>query len=192
MKLSTKNRRSFGEHAAYTLIELCVAMGISSVVLCSLMAFSMYGSRSFAAMGNYSDLDGQSRRAVDLLGRELRQATSLLEMQTNGTAKWLTVTNTLKSFGVKVVYDSASRTLQLQKTGQPNQTVLTECDQWDYKIYTRAPNVTSTSIDFNIATTNTECKLIDMSWKCSRTIMGQKVNTESVQTAKIVLRNKVS
>jgi len=28
-----------------------------------------------------------------------------------------------------------------------------------------------------------------VSWKCSRTILGAKINTESVQTAKIVLRN---
>ena len=32
-------------------------------------------------------------------------------------------------------------------------------------------------------------KLIDVSWKCSRKIMGEKLNTESVQTAKIVIRN---
>ncbi len=34
------------------------------------------------------------------------------------------------------------------------------------------------------------CKLINMSWKCSRTILGSKMNTESVQTAQVVLRNK--
>ena len=33
------------------------------------------------------------------------------------------------------------------------------------------------------------CKLVSVSWRCSRTILGQKVNTESVQTAKIVIRN---
>jgi hypothetical protein len=30
---------------------------------------------------------------------------------------------------------------------------------------------------------------VDVSWKCSRQILGEKVNTESVQTAKIVMRN---
>jgi hypothetical protein len=34
------------------------------------------------------------------------------------------------------------------------------------------------------------CKLINLSWKCSRTIFAQKVNTESVQAAQIVLRSK--
>jgi len=36
------------------------------------------------------------------------------------------------------------------------------------------------------------CKLINMTWKCSRTIFGSKRNTESIQTAQIVLRNKVN
>jgi hypothetical protein len=31
--------------------------------------------------------------------------------------------------------------------------------------------------------------MIDVSWKCSREILGAKINTESVQTAKIVIRN---
>jgi hypothetical protein len=34
------------------------------------------------------------------------------------------------------------------------------------------------------------CKLINMTWKCSRTVLGSKLNTESVQTAQVVLRNK--
>jgi hypothetical protein len=34
------------------------------------------------------------------------------------------------------------------------------------------------------------CKLISVSWICSRTILGSKMNTESVQTAKIVIRKQ--
>ena len=34
------------------------------------------------------------------------------------------------------------------------------------------------------------CKLVDLNWRCSRQILQQKVNTESVQTAKIVIRNE--
>jgi hypothetical protein len=32
--------------------------------------------------------------------------------------------------------------------------------------------------------------LIEVSWICSRQIFGKKVNTESVQTAKIVIRKQ--
>ena len=33
-------------------------------------------------------------------------------------------------------------------------------------------------------------KVIDLSWVCSRSILGQKANTESVQTARIVIRKQ--
>ena len=39
-------------------------------------------------------------------------------------------------------------------------------------------------------TTATGAKLIKLNWTCSRTILGQAVNTESVQTAKIVMRKQ--
>jgi hypothetical protein len=91
-----------------------------------------------------------------------------------------------------VVYYSNTRQLQLEKTGTTTRVLLTECDRWDFKLFTRAPNVTSTNIVFNPTQDLNACKLIDMSWKCSRTILGQPVNTESVQTAKVVLRNKIT
>jgi hypothetical protein len=34
------------------------------------------------------------------------------------------------------------------------------------------------------------CKLVSVSWICSRSILGSRLNTESVQTAKIVIRKQ--
>jgi hypothetical protein len=75
-------------------------------------------------------------------------------------------------------------------------TVLTECDRWDFGLYQRTPLVTSSNV-FYYPATNTAgtldpklCKLINLSWKCSRLVAAQKLNTESVQAAQFVLRNK--
>jgi hypothetical protein len=72
---------------------------------------------------------------------------------------------------------------------------LTECDRWDFELYQRTPKSGGTYVFYpatNIAGAYdlSICKLIDMTWKCSRTILGSKANTESVQTAQVVLRNK--
>jgi hypothetical protein len=83
-------------------------------------------------------------------------------------------------------------TLSLEKTGLAPMVVLTGCDRWKVWLYNRAPNINSTNLSFNPATSLANCKLVNMSWKCSRTILGSKINTESVQTAQIVLRNKVN
>jgi len=42
-----------------------------------------------------------------------------------------------------------------------------------------------------VSTTDvSEAKVVHVTWSCSRTIMGARVNTESVQTAQIVIRKQ--
>ncbi|HEV2392105.1 MAG TPA: prepilin-type N-terminal cleavage/methylation domain-containing protein [Verrucomicrobiae bacterium] len=181
---------------AFTLVEILVATTLGMLVLAVVAMLSLYGARSLAALVNYTDLDTKSRYALDVISREIRQAKAVIAVQTNLPVMSLTLTNTDQSAIVKLTYDSNARTLVLSKTGQPDLTALTECDNWNFSLYQEAPTVTATNIIFYPATNNagnldpTLCKLINMSWKCSRQILAQKVNTESVQTAQIVLRNQ--
>jgi hypothetical protein len=110
--------------------------------------------------------------------------------------KSLTLTNSDQGATIVLAWDSNARTVTLQKTGQSTLTPLTECDRLDFNLYQRTPLVTATNIVFYPATNSTGvldptvCKLVSISWKCSRRILAQKLNTESVQAAQIVLRNK--
>lgn len=177
----------------FTLVELLMAIGLGSVLMVVLMGFYISAMRSFVAMENYRNMDAKSSSALDILSREIRNSTVLTGFVSNQS---LTLSNATARGGLGqfniVTYDSVRRTLVLQRTGQPTLTNLTECDAWSFQIFTRAPDLTtfSTNIIFYPAATAAECKLIQMSWKCSRTVLGSKLNTESVQTAQIVLRNK--
>ena len=192
MTIGAFNRTSRRKAAAgLTLIEITVALGISSILLAALGSLSLYSARSFSAMGNYVDLDLHSRNALDVIGRELRQATAVIDCRTNSSVNYVTLTNADALTNMKVSWDTNAATLVFEKTGQPAQTCLMGCSDWRFGFYTRAPNVSSTNLSFNPATNIASCKLISMSWKCSRTILGSKANSETVQTAQIVLRNKV-
>ena len=97
--------------------------------------------------------------------------------------------------GTRYTWNGTDRTLICAKTGQPAETYLTECERWDFALYQRTPQSNQTNVFFpatnRFGTPDPSlCKLIDMSWKCTRSILGQKANTESVQTAQVVLRNK--
>ena len=185
-------RRSSG----LSLLEVLVAVTITMMTLASVASLSLYGARSSLALNNYTDLDCKSRYALDLISRELRQATAVADLQTNGTINWLTLTNGIQGATVTLTYNANQRTVTLTKTGRQPLTALTECDQWNIGLYQRTPCVTATNIFFYPATNSNGvidkslCKLVSLSWKCSRTIMAQKVNTESVQAAQIVLRSK--
>jgi type II secretory pathway component PulJ len=179
-----------------SLVEVMVATAIGMMVLASVASLSLYGARSSLALNNYTDLDSKSRYALDVISRELRQATAVTDFQTTGTNSWLTLTNATQGVTVTVTYNANQRTVTMDKTGQQTLTNLTECDQWSVGLYQRTPWVTSTNVFFYPATNssgaidNSLCKLVSLSWKCSRSIMAQKVNTESVQAAQIVLRSK--
>ncbi len=171
-----------------TLPGTMVALGVSSILLAVLAAFSFYSGRSMAAMGNYVDLDNTSRRAVDVMTREIRQTGALIENPTNV----LTFTNYESHTALQYIYDPINRNLTQVKDGTST-VLLTECDSLQFHLYQRTPQV-GTNVFF--PTTNPALvKLIDMNWRCSRNIFGRtnsgdKANTETVQTAQVVLRNE--
>lgn len=189
-----RNRRA--SERGWTLVELLVAMGLGSIILAAVASVTMYSAKTSLAMVNYSDLDGKSRYALDVISRELREANAVTAFTTNGASSTLSLTNSLQGTTITLTYDSNARTVTLSRTGQRDLNTLTECDTWGLALYQRTPYVTSTNILYYPATNSAGAldinliKLISLSWKCSRTIFAQKVNTETVQAAQIVLRNK--
>jgi hypothetical protein len=171
---------------AFSLVELMVTSAVGLLLLTVVAVMFTFGLRSFASMGNYSELDGKSRRALDLITRDVRQASRVLSYQSNATSRVLTLTNFT---GGTLVYswDAASGLLTCDKTGESTAVYLTGCDLWNATLFQRTPG---TNNNFYTTADPATCKLINMSWRCSRAVMGRKLNTESVLTAQIVLRNK--
>jgi hypothetical protein len=173
-----------------------IATSLGTMVMAAVAMLTLYGARTSVAVVNYEDLDSKSRYALDLISREVRQANAVLSYQTNAAGKSFTLTNSDQASAITLSWDSSAGTVTMAKTGQPTVTNLTQCDRWDFAFYQRTPWVTGTNVIFYPATNSAGsldlslCKLISMSWKCSRSILGAKINTESVQTAEIVLRNK--
>ncbi len=194
MKLSSGI--AFSRRRGFSLIELMVATAIGSMVLAAVASLTLFGTRSSVALANYNELDARSRYALDVISRELRQANAVLDVETRPPQKSITLTNAYEQTRICLTWDAPNRRLVLERTGQPPLIALLECDRWDFALYQRTPWVTPTNILYFPATNAAGrldpslCKLISMSWRCSRQILQQKVNTESVQAAQIVLRNK--
>jgi hypothetical protein len=166
--------------AGMTLTDVMVATGIAFIVFAAVASLSMYTARSFAAMGNYADLDNASRNALDTMSRDIRQCQSMNAFSPTQLTFTDCDTNTLT-----FTYDSSARTLTKVDNGLTN-VLLYQCDYLNFDISKRNP---SNSFTFYSTTNASEAKLVDVSWRCSRQILGAAVNTESVQTAKIVIRN---
>src|SRR5262249_4274271 len=131
--MSSSLRSSGGRKAAsgFTLVEAMVSLGISSVVMSTIVLVSVYSSRAFSGMSNYVELSMKSRYALDVLSREFRQSTAVIACQTNAGLRYIALTNTESATGIKVAWDTNAATLTFEKTGEPAKTLLTGCDNWD-------------------------------------------------------------
>lgn len=172
----------------FTIIEMLTSVAIGALLLVVVAFLFINGSMSFMAVANYQNLDAKSTTALDTISKEIRNATALVAY-TNGTS--LVLTNASAGTRTILKYDATAETLVMTKTGQAAQTNLTGCELWTFSIYNKVPNPSSTNITFYAATNAAQCKLISMTWKCYRAVLGSKLNTESVQTAQVVLRNHI-
>ena len=170
----------------FVLSEILVVIGISTILVLALMSFFMLSSRSFAAIFNYVDLDDANKVCMDQLSRDIRQANRVKNYATNGTVVTLTLEDSDGS-DLNYAYDSAQRTLTRSENGV-SKTVLQNCDALKFDLRQRTPK--DGTLEVYDAASFGVAKVIDVSWVCSRTIFGRKENTESVQTARIVIRKQ--
>ena len=171
-----------GRQSGTTLIEMLVAMLVAAALVIALVKLSTSSSRSFAEILNYVDLNRANSVALDKLTREIRQTQFLASFQTNSL-------RFIDNDGVEVRYDysGGNGTLVRTKNGQQS-TLLIGCDSLAFGMYERAP--LSNRFDLVTATDPTNCKVISVTWNCSRALLRLRANTEGAQVARIVIRNK--
>ena len=168
--------------SGFALAEAMVGMCITVLILLALFAFSMFSTRSFATMYNYVDLDDNNRVAMDTLTRDVRQAKRVIDCTTNRL-----ILEDWNGLTLGYIYDSNARTLTRTNVAG-SKVYLKQCDRLLFKICQR--NTMAGGYDVYLAATPETAKVVNVSWLCSRMLFGRKANTESVQTARIVIRKQ--
>jgi len=185
--------------SAFTLIEMVVATAVASIVFLAVASMTIYSSRSFCSLLNYTDLDQYSRMALDLMVRDIRSSDGLAYAgnavtDTNGNIigyGQIILNNSGGSSNLSYTFDSASGGLW-RTNGVPGaagtlvSTNLIQCSNLVFSTY--SDRTTNGTFDQFPETNAPNVRMIKVNWTCTRTILGQKMNTESVQSAKIVFR----
>jgi prepilin-type N-terminal cleavage/methylation domain-containing protein len=168
---------------AFTLVEVMVASSISVLVLATVMVSFVVISRSFNALGNYADLDRQSRNTLDVMARDIRQTGGL----TNWTSTTLSFTN-LDGQALNYFYDTHAQLLSYTNgsTGQSS-VLLSNCASLAFSIFQRTP--TNGPVSFYTASNAFSAKGILLSFTCLRTNYLGLTDSESSQSASFVIRN---
>ena len=169
--------------AGFLLAEAMVTIMVVSVLLVAIVAFMLFSTRSFTTMYNYVDLDDRNRIAMDQLTRDVRQCKRVIACSTNQL-----VLEDADGLSLSYNFRPATSELVRQKNGGDERVILMGCDRLNFQIGQR--NAMKGSYDIYPAATPANAKVVNVSWVCSRTIFGRKENTESVQTARIVIRKQ--
>lgn len=176
INMKTKTFKAVG---GFTLVEIMITILISTILFATVISTFLFFNRTFVAVGNYVEMNQVNRTAIDVMSQRIRQTQSMLLFSATNLV--------FKDFGTNTLiysYDPAAHTLSQQDTNG-TKVLLTECDSLSFSIAKRNP---SNNFSFYPATAAT-AKIVFMTWSTSRTIMGNKANTENIQTARVVMRN---
>ena len=169
-----------------TLVELLIATAIAGVVLIAVGGLMFYSARSFAALTNYVDLDQRSRNALDGMISEIRQTDGLL---TNSPTHLVFSSTNSSPPTLTYTYNATAKTLT-KTLGGVSTVLLTECQELQFSIFKRNPIPGTHDLVPADASRPDLVKAIQILWTCSRDILGKKANTESVQSARVVIRKQ--
>ena len=176
----TESRRS---GAAFSVVEFLIALGIGFLALAGSAALSVYTARSFAAMGNYMELDKNSRSALDRMTQLVRESDGVISYSQHDLH--LSYHGTNLSF----IYSPDAKTLNLINTNGTTERLLDDCTFFDFQIFQRN-SIAGTYDQYPATVDETAAKIVQVSWICTKTLIGSLINSESVQSAKIVIRKQ--
>lgn len=166
----------------WTLAEMFIAVAAGTVILLAFVSAFVTLSNTMVAIQNYNDLDQYSRQTLDQMSRDLRDTATITSFGNTS----LTASNGITGDVITYTWDGVNA---FTRTVNGTSTILlTNCDALLFSGYTRVPT-NNPPFGFITNVGPSSVKLITVSWRCSRTILGLKLNTESVQTARICIRN---
>ena len=171
--------------AAYTMIEMMIAVAVFSIAGGAMGSAYLFGLRSFQSLSNYAKLDKENREAVDRISRELREASSISSFDNYLQNKLVFVDGNGKS--ITYQFNRYAQTLSRTSNGVVS-VMLTNCSLINFNLGTRA---VSTNYVYDATTDPNHAKIIDLTWKTSKSLMGGRLTeSENIQTARIILRKQ--
>jgi Tfp pilus assembly protein PilW len=166
----------------FTIIEMMVGATLSTIILAGTMTTFLFLGRSGANLRNYSDMEAQARKSLEIFAEDTRQASSVT---------WTTsesVTLVVNAANIYYAYAAGKFT---RKTDLTTATLLTGITSFSFSAY----DINGTAItDFSTAaartTANNSTKQVQISLSAARSTQTVTTATNIVLSARYVLRNK--
>ncbi len=191
----TKGSRARRAGPAFTLVEVMVSATIGTFVLAGVLsAFLMIGRSGYLA-SNYSELEAQTRRALEIFGEDARKSSDI-QWHSSQSITLMVTTATSAVIPVTFAYDpdrtSATAGCFYRVLGPANSTaprrVLMRNVASDFAFERfKLEQAAGTT---NVARTDLETKQIQVTLRAGRTGTTTVAATQSALSARYILRNK--
>ena len=166
--------------AGFTLVEVMVGASLATFILAGVLSTFLFLGRTGANIGNYTEMEGQARRGLEMFAEDVRQASSIT--WNSGVSVTLVVNN------VAVVYQFDSTTASFQRLDPGNtRTLLSGITTFQFKGY----NINGAEVDLtDLVSASKITKQLQISLRASRTTRTVATATNTVLSARFILRNK--
>jgi prepilin-type N-terminal cleavage/methylation domain-containing protein len=201
-------------NAGFTLVEIMIGSTISAFILAGILSTFLFMGRSGANIQNYTDMESQARKALEIFAEDSRQAAAITWVSGNqirltvNTVDYHTYTyangatantGTLTRVVSKVSGGAVVSTMTLL-TGIVNPVARTATNAATCTPFFRGYNLNGvefTAIQYasptatELASASSGTKQIQISMEASRTSRTVMSATNTVLSARFILRNKV-
>jgi|CXWL01.1.fsa_nt_gi Tfp pilus assembly protein PilW len=181
--VSPKPTLRVGE-GGFTLVELMIGASLGAFLLAAVLSTFLFLGRSGANIQNYNDMEAQARKALELFAEDTRQASGV-----TWGADSNSLTLTVNGNPVVYQYNPTARRFA-RRDGTSTQVLVTGITTFAFSAY----NITGTSLPLSstaeLTAANGTTKQLQISLEASRTSTTVVAATNTVLSARFVLRNK--
>lgn len=172
--------------AGFTLVEVLVSASLASFILAGVLSTFLFLGRSGANLQNYSDMEAQARKGLEIFAEDVRQASAITwNSSTN-------VTLIVNSTAVNYAYNGGTRIFS-RTLGGTTTALITGVTAGTFAF--KAFNVAGTEMPLataaNLTAATSSTKQLQISLEASRTSTTVVAATNTVLSARFILRNKI-
>ena len=182
----TRNGGRRSRIAGFSLVEIMIGATLSSFILAGTLSTFLFLGRSGANIQNYSDMESQARKALEIFAEDARQASAIT--WTSNVQVSLTVNAALVVYS----YSNANGTFS-RSDGSGTRTLISGITFGTFTF--RGYNLSGTELPLTsaaeLAAAGTNTKQLQISLQDSRTNQTVVAATNTVLSARFILRNKI-
>lgn len=168
------------------IVEYLIVIGIVSILVLVVTSLFMSSTTQIARAFNYCDMNASSQLAMDSLSRDIRNATRVISCTNHGSHVELELEE-LDGTNLMYIYNPNNKTLRRRGKDMGTTVLLRQCESLTFSLGKRS---LTGGFDIVPNASAAECKVVNVSWKCGRAVLGQSGARENATTGQIVIRRQ--